>query len=256
MDIMNAIKSFIKKYWITAIIVVSACLTYKDLTDHKKIDTFVFTPFDEILKSFGRFWPVMLKNLVSSFQLLFPSLFLGVAIALIGGVIMGLNKRIRETLHPLIYGASVIPAILLSPIALHVAPDFRTASVFLIVYNTIWPTLFATITGIMTIDKRYLDTASSMEIKGFDKMIHVIFPAAMPSIISGFITSLRGSFMILVFAEMYGTEFGMGYFIKKYSTFGLYSEVWSGFIFLVIVLVSVVQVFEHIKNRLLKWTLN
>ena len=253
---MNAIKTFVKKYWITAIIIISACLSYKDLTDNKKVDTFVFTPFSEIWESFGKFWPVMLKNLVSSFALLFPSLFLGVSIALILGVIMGLNKRVRETLHPIIYGASVIPAILLSPIALHVAPDFRTASVFLIVYNTIWPTLFATITGITTIDKRYLDTAKSMELKGLDEMIQVVLPAAMPSIISGFITSLRGSFMILVFAEMYGTEFGMGYFIKKYSTFGLYSEVWSGFIFLVVVLVAVVQVFEHIKNHLLKWTLN
>lgn len=253
---MNAIKTFVKKYWITVIIIVSACLAYKDLTDNKKVDTFVFTPFSEIWESFGKFWPVMLKNLVSSFALLFPSLFLGVSIALILGVIMGLNKRVRETLHPIIYGASVIPAILLSPIALHVAPDFRTASVFLIVYNTIWPTLFATITGITTIDKRYLDTAKSMELKGLDEMIQVVLPAAMPSIISGFITSLRGSFMILVFAEMYGTEFGMGYFIKKYSTFGLYSEVWSGFIFLVVVLVAVVQVFEHIKNHLLKWTLN
>ncbi len=62
--------------------------------------------------------------------------------------------------------------------------------------------------------------------------------------------------MVLVFAEMYGTEFGMGYFIKKYSLFGLYSNVWSGFLFMVVVLVVVVQVFEKIQNRLLKWTLD
>ena len=125
----------------------------------------------------------------------------------------------------------------------------------MIVYNTIWPTLFATITGIQTIDKRYLDNAATLELKGLKKMVKVVLPAAMPSIISGAITSLRSSFIVLVFAEMYGTDFGMGYFIRRYSLMGVYSNVWSGFIFMVAVLVLVVQVFELIERRLLRWTM-
>lgn len=77
----------------------------------------------------------------------------------------------------------------------------------------------------------------------------------VPSIISGAITSLRSSFIVLVFAEMYGTDFGMGYFIRRYSLMGVYSNVWSGFIFMVAVLVLVVQVFELIERRLLRWTM-
>ena len=84
----------------------------------------------------------------------------------------------------------------------------------------------------------------------------VVLPAAMPSIISGFVTSLRSSFLVLVFAEMYGAEYGMGYFIKKYSVFGLYPNVWSGFIFMVVILVIIVQIFEKLQNKLLKWTMD
>ena len=76
------------------------------------------------------------------------------------------------------------------------------------------------------------------------------------SILSGFITSLRGSFLVLVYAEMYGAEYGMGFYVKKYTEYGLYAEAWCGFVFMVIVLVIVMQIFEKAKNRLLRWTMH
>ena len=238
---MKKVLMFLKKYWITMLIVVACALWYAYATNHQMLDTFVFSTPEDIGKSFSKFRGTMVKNMFASFQLLFPSLFLGVVIALAFGILMGLNKRIREIFQPIVYAISVIPAILLSPIALHVAPNFR---------------MFATITGIMTVDKRYLDNAATLELTGLKKMIKVVLPAAMPSIISGFVTSLRSSFLVLVFAEMYGAEYGMGYFIKKYSVFGLYPNVWSGFIFMVVILVIIVQIFEKLQNKLLKWTMD
>ena len=48
---------------------------------------------------------------------------------------MGLNKKIREALHPVIYAFSVIPSILLSPFVLLLSPTLLSASIFLVVYN-------------------------------------------------------------------------------------------------------------------------
>lgn len=251
------IKRFLRKYWITLIIIAAAFGLYDYASSNSLINTFVFPSPADIGASFKRyFYPTMLKNLVATFQLLIPSLIIAILLALVLGVILGLNSRIREALHPIIYAISVIPALLLAPIALNLAPSFRSASLFLIVYNTIFPTLFATITGIMTIDKRYLDNAATLELKGWRKMTKVVLPAAMPSIVSGFITSLRSSFLVLVFAEMYGTQYGMGFFIKKYSNMGLYKEVWSGFLFLVVVLIIVMKLFEKLQTRLLDWTID
>ena len=125
---------------------------------------------------------------------------------------------------------------------------------FLIFYGTVWATLFATITGIETIDKRYLDNAKTLELSGIKLMFKVILPAASPSIIGGFVNSLRSSFVMLVFAEMYGASFGLGYYVRRYCDYGLYANVWAGFLFMVLILVCVMQIFEHLKNYLLKWT--
>ena len=252
---MKKVVNFFRNYWITCVIVIAAFFGYKFATDNQLLDPFIFATVEDIGKSFQDNWSIMFENMWASFGLLFPSLFVGIAIALVVGILMGMYTRVRVTLHPIVYAVSVIPVILLSPIAVQVAPTFRAASFFMIVYSTIWPTLFATITGIQTIDKRYLDNAAVLQLKGVKKMVKVILPAATPSIFSGLVTSLRSSFLVLVFAELYGTDFGMGYFIKKYSLLGIYSNVWSGFVFMVIVLVLVVMVFEFLKDRCLKWTM-
>ena len=114
----------------------------------------------------------------------------------------------------------------------------------------------STITGIMTIDKHYLDKAATLELTGFKRMIKVILPAASPSIMSGFVNSLRSSFVMLVFAEMYGAGEGMGYFVKKYAELGIFANTWVGFVFMVIVLVIVMQIFEVLKKHMLKWTID
>ena len=253
---MNHIVSFIKKYWITAVLVVAICGGYWGITHAGLLDSVLFPTPERIWKAFMRYAEDMPLNFASSMGLLIPSLALGTVIALVFGVLMGMNKRVRETIYPIMYAISVIPAILLSPFALHLAPTFTAASIFLIVYNTIWATLFATVTGIMTIDKRYLDNAATLCLTGPKKLTKVILPAAMPSIMSGFVTSLRGSFLVLVFAEMYSAQYGMGYFVKKNADFGLYDNTWAGFLFMILVLVVVMQIFEKIKNRMLDWTMD
>ena len=253
---MNRVAAFFKKYWVTICIYIGMFILYKIIADYKLVNAFLFPSVDSIAESFVENRETMLLNMLASFSLLIPSVFISLVIALVVGTVLGMNKRIREAIYPVIYTISVLPSILLSPFALLLAPSFRAASLFLIVYGTIWATLFATITGIMTIDKRYLDNAETLELCGVKKFMKVILPAASPSILSGFVNSLRGSFVMLVYAEMYGAQYGMGFFVKKYAEFGLYNNTWAGFVFMVVVLVIVMQIFEKIKNRMLKWTIH
>ena len=247
---------FLRKYWITILIYVCMVFAYIYIASNKLFSSFLFPPASQVANAFAEDWQTLILNMLYSFELMIPSIIIAGIIALIVGTWLGMNTRVREVVYPVIYSISVIPAILMSPFALLLAPSFRTASLFLVIYNTIWATLFATINGIMTIDKRYLDNAATLELHGFRRMRKVILPAASPSIMSGFINSLRGSFVVLVYAEMYGAKYGMGYYIKKYSEYGLYDRAWCGFVFMVVVLVVVMQIFERVKNHMLKWTIH
>lgn len=253
---MSKVINVIKKYWITYLILILLVIGYAIMANRRLLDPFLFPSTQEIQKSFSDNGKTMFINMISSFKLLFPALFIAVLIALLIGVPIGLSKRAREVMLPIVYGFSVIPSLLLSPFLLLLAPSLAAASRIMIIYNVIWPTCFGVIYGIATIDKAYLDTADTLEIHGIKRLLRVILPAASPTILSGFVSSLRGSFTVLVFAEMYGAKYGMGYFVKKNADFGLFSNVWSGFIFLVVILVIVLRIFEGLKDRALHWTID
>lgn len=253
---MKKIKKFLSKYWITLAIFLGLIALYVYVTDRRIANPYLFPTVSAIKEAFSDNQGLLFLNMLSSFKLMIPSILISLLIALSLGIILGLNQKLRDALHPVIYTFSVVPSILLSPFALLLSPNFWIASLFLIVYGTVWATLFATITGIMTIDKRYLDKAATLELSGFKKITKVILPAASPSILAGFVNSLRSTFVMLVYAEMYGSQLGMGFFVKKYAEFGLYDKTWAGFLFMVVVLVIVMQLFEMIKRHLLKWTID
>lgn len=253
---MKTVKKFFDKYFVAFLIFLALFIIYYLTTEYKIADPFLFPKVSAISKAFKENAGLMFVNMFASFGLLIPSIIISLLLALLIGTILGLNKKIRDRLHPVIYAFSVIPSILMSPFALLLAPNFQMASIFLIVYNILWATLFATITGIMTIDKRYIDKARALHLTGIKKLLFVVLPAASPSILAGFINSLRSSFVMLVYAEMYGAHFGMGFFVKKYSEFGMYDYTWAGFLFMVVVLVVVMQLFERVKKRILYWTID
>lgn len=253
---MRTIKAFFKKYWATILIFAGLFLWYYCYTEYGEALSYLFPKVSSIWKAFQADKGQMIPNMLSSFEIMIPSIIIALAIALSLGTLLGMNKKLREALHPVIYTFSVVPAILLAPFILMLAPTMRMASIILIVYSTLWATLFATITGIQTIDKTYLDKAATLELKGAQKFFRVILPAASPTILGGFVNALRNTFIMLVYAEMYGATSGMGYYVKLYSDFGLFNKVWFGFLFMVIVLVTVMTLFEKLKNRLLKWTIN
>ena len=107
---MKTIKGLVKKYWITVLIFAGLVLLYYYVADVKMLNPYLFPTTEKIAAAFESNKEVMLTNMLASFKLLIPSVFLSLVIAVIFGTIMGLNKKIREALHPVIYAFSVIPS--------------------------------------------------------------------------------------------------------------------------------------------------
>ncbi|MEF9983398.1 MAG: ABC transporter permease subunit [Oscillospiraceae bacterium] len=232
-------------------------IIYELLTDvFTVLDPFLFKGLSIIIPLFFEYIPQLLNGFVSSMILLVTayviSLFLGISI----GVLVGLNQKLRRNITPYINAFGAVPATLLTPYAIHMFPSFRLASIFIIFLGSFWPILGSTISAVMTIDKRYLENASTLEIPPFEKLFRVILPAASPAILVGCTIALKFSFVLLAVAEMFGATSGMGYFIQYYSDFARFDLVMVGFIFMSIVLVIVMYLFDLIKAKILFWTTN
>ena len=249
--IQNAVKNHS-----TLLVTILLLALYEIVVSFGILDNFLFPTIQTLIGLVPKYASEMGLNLISSFSLLIPSLIWAAGLGILFGIPMGLRRNVHRTLNPIFNAISPLPATLLTPYALHIFTSFRRASIFIIAFGSFWPIFNATMNGIMTIDKRYLDNASSIGLNGWRRLVHVVLPAAAPSIFSGCITALRCSFILLVAAEMYGVNSGMGYFVQKHTSLGSFQQAGLGFIVMSLALVIFLQIFEMIRQKVLHWTID
>jgi NitT/TauT family transport system permease protein len=132
-------------------------------------------------------------------------------------------------------------------------PSFRAASVFVIVLSSFWPTLAGTMSGVLNVEKRVIDSAKTLCVNKFTMLFQIILPAALPQVFIGCNQGLSVSFILLTSAEMIGAHGGMGYYVNNYANFGNFTSALSG-VFTIGIVVSVITFFFNLLQRfLLKW---
>lgn len=239
------------------LIFIGITLGYFLLTDgFHLLNPFLFHSLRSLPPLFWEYLPQLLVGLKSSLSLLVTAYLMAVVAGIGLGAFLGSRQGVRKNLTPYINAFSAIPVTLLTPYAINMFPSFRSASVFIIFLGCFWIILGATITAVMTIDKRYLDHGATLELRGYRKLFRIVLPAASPGILTGCAIALKLAFMLLAVAEMFGATSGMGYFIQYYSDFGRFDLVAVGFLFMALVLVAILFLFDRMKSRILHWTLN
>lgn len=250
-------RKFFGRHGGTFLIIAGVILLYELLTDCVKVlDPMFFPGFSKILPKMGVSAPLFFKSIVSSMKLLIPGYFSALLVGVILGTIIGLHPLLNKNLKPIIFALAPLPPSMLTPYLIAILPTFYLSSVAVIFIGCFWPVLVGTISGMVLIDQGYLDNAAIMGLSAFKRLFHVLLPAASPHILAGASTALNFSFILLVIAEMFATNSGMGYFVQYYADFSDYSRVLGGLIGTSIVVVIIKYIFEAVKHRLLFWCLN
>lgn len=250
-------KKFLKDWAGVIAIAVVVLVGYVLLTDvFHVLNPFLFHSLSVLPPLFVKYIPQLLDGLKSSLGLLIISYSLALVFGIGLGSLIGLSRKIRKTVSPYINAFSAIPVTLLTPYAINLFPSFRVASIFIIFLGCFWIILGSSITAVLTINRRYLENSSTLEIPATHRLFRIVLPAAAPAILTGCQIALKLAFMLLAVAEMFGATSGMGYFIQYYSDFGRFDVVAVGFFFMAFVLVLLMYLFDLIKGRILHWTIN
>lgn len=250
-------KKFLNNYGVVLLIGICLIAFYVLLTDvFHLLDDFLFPSLKDVFGAVPEYIGQLFEGLKSSLFLLVTAYILAVVTAIALGTVIGLKRGLRKNLTPYINAFSAIPVPLLTPYAIHLFPTFKLASIFLIWLAAFWVILGTTIGAVMSIDRRYLENAATLEMPKMEKLFRVILPAASPSILVGCSIALTLSFMMLAVAEMFGASSGMAYFVQYYSDFARFDLVFLGFFFTAIVLVFIMFIFDKIKGKILHWTIN
>jgi ABC-type nitrate/sulfonate/bicarbonate transport system permease component len=129
------------------------------------------------------------------------------------GLVMGMSRTVADLLNPFVNGLRYIGSIAwITAVMIWFGID-ELSKVILIVYTTMFVVLINTMVGVMTIHRTKIRAAECFGATRAQMFRFVIFPAALPHILTGARLAMMNSFMTVVSAEMVAAQSGLGYLI-------------------------------------------
>ena len=217
------------------------------------LNDLLFPAPGKVIAQFAEDKTVILTNIKSSVGIIIQGFLLAAVAAIPLGLLIGLNARLGNAASYLTKFFSSIPPIVYIPYGIALLPTFRSVSVFVIFLASFWPIFAGTMSGVLNVDKRTVDSAKVLNVKKPAMLTSVILPASLPQIFLGCNQGLRVSFILLTSAEMIGARDGMGYYVKYYSDFGDYTRTITGLIVIGVVVIAVTFLFNRFQQYLLRW---
>jgi NitT/TauT family transport system permease protein len=156
---------------------------------------------------------VLLKYVVASLFRVTTGYLLAVFIGIPLGLLMGWFGRARLAFNPAIQVLRPISPIAWIPIAILWFGVSDLAPIFLIFLASLFPITTAAMAAVQNIQLVYIRAARNFGIKGLALFKKVVFPAALPQILTGLRLALGVAWLVVVAAEMIAVNSGLGYLI-------------------------------------------
>ena len=139
--------------------------------------------------------------------------WLAVLVAVPLGFALGLSPMLHAALNPFIQVLRPISPLAWLPMALYTLRDSAASAIFVIFVCALWPLLINTIHGVRAVRPEWLNVARVMGLPLHTRVRKIIFPAALPMILTGMRISMGIAWLVIVAAEMVVGNSGIGYFV-------------------------------------------
>jgi NitT/TauT family transport system permease protein len=138
------------------------------------------------------------------------------------GVSMGLSPLVRSAIEPMIQATYPIPKLAIMPLILLIFGLGETSKVFTIGIGVFYLVVMNSMTGVLHIEKIYLDVAKNFGASRKDFYLTVALPGALPMIFTGLKLGMGMVLILVVAAEMSAAKAGVGWMIwRAYDMFAI-----------------------------------
>jgi len=146
----------------------------------------------------------------------------GYAIALLVGTpigfMLGLSKTFTKAFDPIIQVLRPVSPLAWLPLGLVLflgagKQASELGALFTIAVCAMWPTVLNTALGVRAIPQDYLNVAKVLQLSRRKTLFHILIPASLPYMFTGFRLSLGIAWLVIVAAEMLTGRPGVGGFL-------------------------------------------
>lgn len=138
------------------------------------------------------------------------------AAALVGiplGLTLGWYPAANRVVDPVFQMLRPISPLAWIPVAILLFGVGETTSVFLIFLAAFFPIVVACVSGAGSVPTMHLRAARNFGLNPIQILLRVVFPAALPRILTGLRIALGVAWLVVVAAEMIAVDSGLGYLV-------------------------------------------
>lgn len=180
----------------------------------------------------------------------------GFAMALIGipiGLMMGYWKKLELAFDPFVTALYTTPMIALTPLFVLWFGLEMFSKVMMVFALSIFPILINTMSGVKMTDVSLIKAARSYGAGEFQMFKEVIFPSAIPFIITGIRLAIGRALIAVVVAEMLAGNVGIGFAIRHASELFQTAEYLAYVAVLMVISVLLTELLKILERKLAPW---
>lgn len=153
----------------------------------------------------------LLADIVASTARVFIGLLVGGGLGFLFGIATGLNARIAAILEPTFHVLRQIPVIAWVPLLVLLAGFGEGFKIATIAIAAFFPIALNTLDGIRNVSPALIDAGRALCFSQWDILRRIVWPAALPTIMSGLRLSSSRAWMLVVAAELVASTSGIGH---------------------------------------------
>lgn len=193
------------------------------------ISTLLYPPPSAITRAFAELVTSgkLAGDLAASLGRIVGGFLTGAALALPLGFAMGLSRRVRLAVDPLVAAAHPVPRLALLPLIFLLFGLGEAARIAVVAISCFFPLLINTASGVRQIEPLQLEVARNFGARWHQQLRFVIIPASFPAVAAGIRLALVSAMRTTIGIELLAAPSGLGHRIwyawERFATAELYA---------------------------------
>lgn len=178
---------------------------------------------------------------------------IGIAAGMLLATVAGLSRIGESLLDGPVQIWRAVPTLAVMPLFILWFGIGEEMKVTTIALATLIPVYMNTFDGLRSIDSRFVELASTLEVGRGEFIRRVVLPGSLPNTILGLRLGVTAGLLALVVVEQVNTTSGIGYMITLASNYGQTEIIVVGLVVYAILGVTADAVIRAIGRRALRW---
>ena len=180
-------------------------------------------------------------------------LMVAMVLGIVAGVVIGSVPLLRALTASTIEFLRPIPSVALIPLVVLIYGSRPPSALVLVVYASVWQVLVQVLYGVADVDPVVRDTARSYRFSRWTVVRTVVWPTALPYVVTGFRLAAAVALILEVTAELIIGVPGLGRMIGVAQSSGAVAATYALVLVVGLIGVAVNLIARGVERRVLRW---